>query len=57
MRFDLLVFCFGVVLIAAVGFLSPIWYIGFAPLGVGAIWAAYFLIGAEAGSGAARPPR
>jgi len=34
----------GVICAALVGFLCPIWYLGFAPLAAGAIWAAYDLV-------------
>lgn len=53
MKLDVAVFAAGVVLISLVGFFSPVWYLGFVPLGAGAIWAAYFLIGAD--RGATRP--
>jgi hypothetical protein len=32
---------------AAVGFLSPVWYLGFIPISFGAGWAAYDLIDVE----------
>jgi hypothetical protein len=44
MRSIWLAFTAGIVLLALIGFFSPIWYLGFAPLGVGAIWASYDLI-------------
>ncbi len=31
----------GVVALAVAGFLSPLWFLGFVPLGVGLVWAAY----------------
>ena len=34
-------FAMGVVSLALVGFLSPWWFLGFAPLGAGLVWAAY----------------
>lgn len=33
----------GVVCAALIGFFSPVWYLGFAPLAVGLIWGAYDL--------------
>lgn len=37
----------GVALVAVCLFLSPLWWLGFLPLGVGLVWAAYDLIDAE----------
>lgn len=34
----------GVLCAAITGFCSPVWYLGFVPLSVGAIWAAYDLV-------------
>lgn len=41
----------GVAFAALVGFLCPIWYLGFVPLSVGALWAAYDLIDVEGDDG------
>ena len=37
-------YALGVLSFAAVGFLSPLWFLGFLPLGAGLIWAAYDLV-------------
>lgn len=34
----------GVACLAVLGFLSPFWFLGFGPLGVGLVWAAYDLV-------------
>lgn len=34
----------GVAVASLIGFFSPIWYLGFAPIAVGLIWAAYDLV-------------
>lgn len=34
----------GVICAALVGFFSPVWYLGFAPLAAGFCWAAYDLV-------------
>jgi len=39
-----LVYGLGVIAGALVGFLSPLWYLGFVPLSAGLIWAAYDLV-------------
>jgi len=39
-----LVYALGVVAGSLVGFLSPLWYLGFVPLSAGLIWAAYDLV-------------
>jgi hypothetical protein len=41
------VYLLGVVLVSLCGFFSPLWWLGFLPLGAGLIWAAYDLIDAE----------
>jgi hypothetical protein len=40
----LLVYGLGVIAGSLVGFLSPLWYLGFIPLSAGLIWAAYDLV-------------
>lgn len=42
-----ILYTIGVAAAAMVGFLCPIWYLGFVPLSVGAIWAAYDLVDVE----------
>lgn len=39
-----LLYTLGVLCAAALGFLSPLWFLGFGPLSVGLIWAAYDLV-------------
>jgi len=39
-----LAYCLGVIAACLVGFLSPLWFLGFAPLSIGLIWAAYDLV-------------
>jgi hypothetical protein len=51
MRRDLIVYALGVVLVSLVGFFSPWWWLGFAPLGAGAIWAYYDVIDVEEADG------
>lgn len=44
MKWIRLVYASGVASAAATGFCSPLWYLGFAPLSAGLIWAAYDLM-------------
>jgi hypothetical protein len=44
MRLAVALYALGVLSAAAVGFLSPFWYLGFAPLAIGLVWAAYDLV-------------
>lgn len=54
---DLLLYALGGCLLAAAGFLCPIWYVGFIPLGLVALWAGYDLTEVEApGANTPRPP-
>lgn len=39
-----LTFALGLLALSLVGFLSPLWYLGFAPLGAGLLWASYDLV-------------
>lgn len=53
-----LIFSLGVACASLVGFLSPLWWLGFAPLSAGLIWAAYDLVevaGGEPSRAAQRP--
>lgn len=36
-------YALGVLALALTGFCSPLWYLGFLPLGAGLVWAAYDL--------------
>lgn len=47
MRFTAVLYTLGVAAAALVGFCSPVWYLGFVPISVGAIWAAYDLVDVE----------
>jgi hypothetical protein len=48
----------GVLCASAVGFLSPLWFLGFGPLAAGLIWAAYGLdFEREVASGTPPAPR
>lgn len=52
------IYLLGLGLLAAAGFCSPVWYLGFIPLGAGALYATYNLIEVEDASGdAPRPSR
>ena len=44
MRAAAVVYTLGVLCLSATGFLCPWWFLGFIPLGAGAIWAADNLI-------------
>lgn len=39
------VYLSGVAAVSCAGFFSPFWFLGFVPVGVGLVWAAYDLIG------------
>lgn len=49
-------YVFGVVCAALVGFLSPVWYLGFIPLSAGALWAAYDLVDVKESDGKPQNP-
>lgn len=51
------VYALGVVCGSLVGFLSPLWWLGFAPLSAGLIWAAYDLVEVASGEPPATPQR
>lgn len=57
MRLVWLLYGLGVALAALVGFLSPLWFLGFAPLSAGLIWAAYDLVEVAGGESSAAPQR
>lgn len=44
MRLVWLAYGLGVIAGSLVGFLSPLWYLGFIPVSAGLIWAAYDLV-------------
>ena len=52
-----LIFTLGVACASLVGFLSPLWWLGFAPLSAGLIWAAYDLVEVASGEPPAAPHR
>lgn len=55
MRLAKLTYAFGVVCGSFVGFFSPFWFLGFAPLAAGLIWAAYDLVEVAGGEPASKP--
>lgn len=57
MRLVIVLYALGVALAALVGFLSPLWFLGFAPLSVGLIWAAYDLVEVAGGEPPTAPQR
>ena len=52
----LIVYALGIICAALTGFLSPLPYLGFAPLAAGLVWAAYDLM-EGGGEDAPQPPR
>jgi hypothetical protein len=50
-------YLFGVLCGALLGFFSPCWFLGFAALAAGSIWAAYDLVEVDAGGDAPTAPR
>lgn len=48
-------YALGVLCAAAVGFLSPWWFLGFGPLAVGLLWAAYDLVEVASGEPPSAP--
>lgn len=54
LRRDLLCYWLGIACLAAVGFLSPCWWLGFAPLGAGLLWAYWDVV--EVGDDGDSPP-
>lgn len=57
MRLIHCLYAFGVASAAAVGFLSPWWFLGFGPLSAGLIWAAYDLVEVASAQPPAAPQR
>jgi hypothetical protein len=51
-----LLYALGVLCAALVGFCSPYWYLGFAALAVGFIWAAYDLVDVKESDGKPQNP-
>jgi hypothetical protein len=47
----------GVASLSAAGFCSPLWYLGFVPLGAGLTWAAYDLVEVDDGESSSAPQR
>jgi hypothetical protein len=50
-------FALGVVALALTGFFSPFWFLGFIPIGVGLVWAAYDLVEVTDGEPSSTPQR
>ncbi len=44
MRLAVVLYALGVLAGSAAGFASPLWFLGFVPLAIGLIWAAYDLV-------------
>lgn len=55
MRVVRLVYAAGVASGSAAGFFSPLWFLGFVPLGAGLLWAAYDLVEVTDGKPPAAP--
>lgn len=51
-----LLYAIGVACAALAGFLCPLWYLGFLPLSLGAIWAAYDLVDVKEPDGKPQNP-
>jgi hypothetical protein len=51
------VYSLGVGMGSLVGFLSPFWFLGFAPLAAGLLWAAYDLVEVTDGEPSSAPQR
>lgn len=47
----------GVASASAAGFFSPLWFLGFVPLGAGLVWAAYDLVEVPDGESSSTPQR
>lgn len=56
MTVRLWLFVAGVLVLAAAGFCSPVWWTGFVPVGAGLIWLAYNLEVSPDGADAQNPP-
>lgn len=52
-----LAYATGVGSVSATGFCSPLWFLGFLPLGAGLIWAAYDLVEVTDGEPSSAPQR
>ena len=57
MRAVWLAYALGVIVGSLVGFCSPLWYLGFAPLSLGLVWAAYDLVEVPDGESSSTPQR
>lgn len=55
MRWIYAAYASGVAAGSAAGFCSPAWYLGFVPLSIGLVWAAYDLIGVTDDQPASKP--
>jgi hypothetical protein len=50
-------YALGVLAASLVGFLSPLWFLGFLPLAAGLIWAAYDLVEVPGAESPTKPQR
>jgi hypothetical protein len=50
-------YALGVLALALTGFFSPLWFLGFLPLGAGLVWAAYDLTEVTDGDASTAPQR
>ena len=57
MRVAIAVYALGVLLASLAGFFSPFWYLGFVPLSLGLVWAAYDLVEVSGAESPTAPQR
>lgn len=57
MRLARTLYALGVLALALAGFFSPLWFLGFMPLGAGLVWAAYDLTEVTDGDASTAPQR
>jgi hypothetical protein len=52
---DVPVYALGVLCLALTGFFSPLWFLGFVPLGAGLLWASYDMVEVTSGDTTTAP--
>jgi hypothetical protein len=57
MRLARTFYALGVLAGSLAGFFSPLWFLGFLPLGAGLVWAAYDIVEVTGGDTSATPQR
>lgn len=57
MKLAYALYALGVLALALAGFCSPLWFLGFLPLGAGLVWAAYDLVEVTNGEPTSTPQR